>query len=62
MTCYSLPTLALARDAVDRGLAAPLREGLAVEADLNTLAFQTADAVEGMTAFREKREPVFRDR
>ena len=62
MTGYSLPALRFAREAVHRGLTFALREGLEVEADLNTLAFQTADAVEGMTAFREKREPVFRDR
>jgi enoyl-CoA hydratase len=62
MTGYSLPGLGLARDAVHRGLATSLREGLEIEADLNTLAFQTADAAEGMTAFLEKRKPVFRDR
>jgi enoyl-CoA hydratase len=62
MTRYSLPALRLARDAVHRGLAISLKEGLAIEADLNTLAFQTADGVEGMTAFLEKRQPVFRDR
>jgi enoyl-CoA hydratase len=62
MTCYSLPALGFARNAIHRGLALALREGLQIEADLNTLAFQTADAVEGMTAFLEKRKPVFRDR
>jgi enoyl-CoA hydratase len=62
MTGYSLPALALARDAVHRGLAFPLKDGLEIEADLNTLAFQTADAVEGMLAFLEKRKPAFRDR
>ena len=61
MTGYSLPALRFARDAVHRGLAFALREGLEIEADLNTLAFQTADAVEGMMAFLEKRKPVFRD-
>jgi enoyl-CoA hydratase len=62
MTGYSLPALRFARDAVHRGLTFALREGLEIEADLNTLAFQTADAVEGMMAFLEKRKPVFRDR
>ena len=62
MTSYSLPAIGFARDAVRRGLATSLQEGLEIEADLNTLAFQTADAVEGMTAFLEKRKPVFRDR
>jgi len=61
MTGYSLPTLGFARDAVHRGLAYSLREGLKIEADLSTLAFQTEDAVEGMLAFLEKRKPVFRD-
>src|ERR1700733_2251717 len=61
MTGYGLPALALARDAVTRALDVPLAEGLKLEADLNTLAFQTADATEGMTAFLEKRKPVFRD-
>jgi enoyl-CoA hydratase len=61
MTCYSLSALGFARNAIHRGLALALREGLQIEADLNTLAFQTADAVEGMTAFLEKRKPVFRD-
>jgi enoyl-CoA hydratase len=62
MTGYSLPALSLAREAVRRGLAFPLKEGLEIEADLSTLAFQTSDAVEGMLAFLEKRKPVFRDR
>jgi enoyl-CoA hydratase len=61
MTGYSLPALGFARDAVHRGFAFPLGEGLRIEADLNTLAFQTEDAVEGMVAFLEKRKPVFRD-
>jgi enoyl-CoA hydratase len=38
-----------------------LPEGLKIEADLSTLAFQTEDSVEGMTAFIEKRKPVFKD-
>lgn len=62
MTGYSLPVLRFARDAVHRGLAFALREGLEIEADLNTLAFQTEDAVEGMMAFLEKRTPAFRDK
>jgi enoyl-CoA hydratase len=62
MTAYSLRALALARDAVRRGGQTTLQEGLAIEADLNTLAFETEDATEGMAAFLEKRKPVFRDR
>jgi enoyl-CoA hydratase len=62
MTSYGLPALALARDAVTRAQDVPLDEGLKLEADLNTLAFQTADAEEGMTAFIEKRKAAFRDK
>lgn len=60
-TGYSLTALALARAAVSRALDAPIHEGLKIEADLSTLAFQGADAEEGMAAFEEKRPAVFRD-
>jgi len=60
MTGFSLPAFGFARDAVRRGLATSLEQGLEIEADLNTLAFQTADSVEGIAAFLEKRKPVFR--
>lgn len=58
---YSLPVLSFARSAVTRALAVPIHEGLKIEADLSTLAFQTKDAAEGTSAFEEKREPRFRD-
>ena len=58
---YSLPVLGFAREAVGRALSTPLSEGLRIEADLSTLAFQTRDAAEGMAAFIEKREPKFGD-
>ena len=61
-SAYGLPALKLARDAVKRALDVPLHEGLKLEADLNTLAFQTQDAAEGMSAFMEKRKPKFKDR
>ena len=61
MTGFSLPVLCLARDAIRRAHDLPLHDGLKIEADLSTLAFQTADAVEGMTAFIEKRKAVFKD-
>ncbi len=60
-TGYSLPVLALARSAVKRALDVPVHEGLKIEADLSTLAFQTKDAAEGTTAFEEKRKPGFID-
>lgn len=61
ITCYSLPCLKLARDAIRRGSETNLDEGLKIEADLSTLAYQTFDAEEGMAAFQEKRKPDFRD-
>ena len=54
--------LQFARDAVKRASDNPVNEGLKIETDLATLAFQTADAHEGMTAFAEKRKAVFKDR
>lgn len=59
---FGLPALAFASDAIKRALDTPLHEGLRIEADLSTLAFRTADAVEGLTAFIEKRKPLFQDR
>jgi enoyl-CoA hydratase len=59
---FSLPVLGFAREAVKRALDTPVAEGLRIEADLSTLAFQTEDAAEGMSAFAEKRRPAFRDR
>jgi enoyl-CoA hydratase len=61
-TCYSLPVLGLARESVKRALDVPVLEGLKIEADLNTLAFQTEDALEGMNAFVDKRQAEFKDR
>ena len=59
---YSLPALGFAREAVQRALDTPVHEGLRIEADLSPLAFQTADAAEGMAAFLAKRKPAFKDR
>ena len=42
--------------------AVPVPEGLRIEADLSTLAFQLEDAREGMDAFMNKRKPAFKDR
>jgi len=58
---FSLPVLAIAREAVMRAGDTPINEGLKIEADLNALSFQTEDVKEGMTAFIEKRKAKFRD-
>ncbi len=59
---HSLPVLGLAREAVTRALSTTVIEGMKIEADLSTLAFQTEDAAEGMAAFMAKRKPAFKDR
>jgi enoyl-CoA hydratase len=59
---HSLPVLGFAREAVMRALDTPIHEGLKIEADLSTLAYQTADAAEGMAAFLGKRKAAFKDR
>jgi enoyl-CoA hydratase len=61
-TGHSLVSLRYARGAVQRSLQTTVAEGLKIEADLSTLAYQTKDAVEGMTAFLEKRKPNFTDK
>jgi len=61
ITCYSLPVLDYAREAVMRALDNPIPAGLRVERDLNLLAFNTQDRREGMAAFEEKRQAVFQD-
>ena len=53
---------ALAREAEQRARHYPNQDGLRIEANLSTLAYQTEDAAEGMAAFLAKRKPVFRDR
>lgn len=58
---FSLVALGYAREAVKRALSTPLHEGLKIEAEISTLAFQSEDAQEGITAFIEKRSPKFAD-
>jgi enoyl-CoA hydratase len=54
--------VALCVEAVDRGLDMGLDDGLAFEANSFGLLAATADMREGMTAFLEKRGPVFSGR
>ncbi|WP_428852586.1 enoyl-CoA hydratase/isomerase family protein [Imbroritus primus] len=60
-TAFSKCASLFAREAVERAMATPLAEGLRIESDLSTLAYQTQDAEEGMRAFVEKRTPEFKD-
>jgi len=54
--------LALAKEAVDRGVEIDLERANACEVDLFGLCFATEDQKEGMLAFLEKRPAVFKDR
>src|SRR5690606_9365245 len=49
--------VALAKQAVRRGLQLPLADGLELEADLFALVSSTSEMREGMRAFLEKRKP-----
>jgi methylglutaconyl-CoA hydratase len=50
----------LAKAAVDGGLGLDLASGLALEAACYAQVIPTADRLEGLAAFREKRKPVYR--
>lgn len=47
-------------DAVTRGLELGLEEGLKIEMEGSKIAMQSKDAAEGIMAFIQKREPVFK--
>jgi enoyl-CoA hydratase len=51
--------LAYAKEAANRALHGDLGGNLVHEADLFAILFSTQDAMEGLTAFTEKREPTF---
>jgi enoyl-CoA hydratase len=58
---HGLIALDMAKQAILRGMQTTLAEGLRIERDCSTLAFRSGDATEGMSAFLEKRPPVFKD-
>jgi enoyl-CoA hydratase len=62
VSCFSLPALELARNAIVQGCDVPLAVGLEIEAHTSALAHDLADSREGISAFLEKRSPRFRDR
>ena len=58
----SLPSLMMAKEAVNRAFETPLGEGVRFERRLFHSLFGTADQQEGMTAFLAKRKPAFQHR
>ena len=59
---FSLPSVMMAKEAVNRAYEAPLSEGVLFERRLFHALFGTEDQKEGMAAFVEKRKPKFKHR
>ena len=62
LASLSRPILMLAKEAVNHAHETHLSEGIYIERRLLYSAFATEDRREGMTAFAEKRKPVFTNR
>ena len=58
---YSRPALRALREAIYRAEELPLQDGLSHERKVFHSLFGSADQVEGMAAFLEKRKPTFKD-
>jgi enoyl-CoA hydratase len=58
----SLPSVMMAKEAVNRAYEVPLAEGVRFERRLFHSLFGTKDQREGMAAFLSKRKPVFEHR
>ena len=58
----SKPSVAMAKEAINRSFESSLSEGILFERRLFYSTFALEDQKEGMSAFIEKRPPVFRDR
>ncbi|MFM1990053.1 MAG: hypothetical protein RJA99_3010 [Pseudomonadota bacterium] len=59
---FSLPSVMMLKESINRAYEAPLSEGLLFERRVFHSLFATEDQKEGMRAFLEKRPPGFRNR
>src|SRR2546425_822248 len=59
---FSLPSVMMAKEAVNRAYESPLAEGMRFERRVFHALFATEDQKEGMAAFVEKRKPKFKHR
>lgn len=61
MICEAGPiAITQAKYAINHGLEVDLRSGLAIESNAYWVTIPTEDRTEGLTAFREKRKPVYK--
>lgn len=61
MICETGPiAIEQAKYAIDRGMDTDIHTGLAIESNAYWLTIPTKDRIEGLTAFREKRKPVYK--
>ena len=52
----------MAKYAIDKGIETDLATGLAIESNAYRVTIPTEDRIEGLTAFRERRKPVYKGR
>eukprot|EP00922_Rhytidocystis_sp_ex-Travisia-forbesii_P008851 GHVS01012937.1.p1 GENE.GHVS01012937.1~~GHVS01012937.1.p1 ORF type:complete len:119 (+),score=13.94 GHVS01012937.1:135-491(+) len=57
---FSLPAITACKECVNRSFESSLQEGLLFERRVFHSTFATEDRTEGMTAFSEKRKPVWK--
>ncbi len=59
---FSLPSVMMAKECINRAYEGPLSEGMLFERRMFHSTFATEDQKEGMSAFVEKRKPDFKNR
>lgn len=62
IAAYSRPIVMMIKESVNRAMETPLAEGLRFERRMLHATFALEDQAEAMTAFAERRPPVFRNR